>query len=122
VAVVFSDGVTPAGGAELRGALGRIDDVGEDDRGENSFVACLPILAVRPHRLEVDRNPGLVADHPGIMPWRDLEHVSRADLELRAVGHLYSEAPGQRDPDVVVLTGLCACDGFDVHRPAPPGL
>ena len=56
------------------------------------------------------------------MSWRDLEDVAGSELEFRAVGHLHAQAPGKRDPQVMVLTGVRAGDWSDVHGPAPAGL
>jgi len=83
--IVLADEVAPAFGAKLRRTEGRVDDIGEHDGCEDAFVSLITLLPVRPHRLEVDRDPWLVPDHPRIMSWRDLEDIARADLEFRAV-------------------------------------
>src|SRR5207244_6385168 len=63
-----------------------------------------------------------LAAHPGIMAGRDLEDVTRTELEFRAVGHLGAQSPGKRDPQMVVLARLRAGNRLDVHRPAPSRL
>jgi len=102
-------------GAKLRRTEGRVDDIGEHDGCEDAFVSLITLLPVRPHRLEVDRDPWLVSDHPRIMSWRDLEDIARADLEFRAVRHLGTQATRLRDSQVMVLAGIRARDRFHVH-------
>jgi hypothetical protein len=74
---VLSNEIPPARGTELARAAGRIDDIGEDHRREDPFVPGVALPAVGSHRLEVDRHPRLVADHPGIVAGWDLEDVTR---------------------------------------------
>ena len=74
------------------------------------------------HRLKVDRYPGCITHDPGVVPGWDLEDVSWADLELRAVGHLHSQMTLQRYPKVMVLTRFGTGDRLDVDGPAPTRL
>ena len=94
LAVVLADEVAPARGAELARTAGRIDDIGEDHRRKDPFIPGVTLSAEGPHRLEVDRNPRLVSDDPGIVAGRDLEDVTRTQLEFGAVGHLGAQSSG----------------------------
>src|SRR5687768_13429747 len=79
LAIVLAHEVTPWPSAKLRRAAGRIDDVGEEDRCQDPFVLGVSPLPVGPHRLEVDRNPWLVPDHPGVVSRWDLKDVAGTD-------------------------------------------
>jgi hypothetical protein len=52
----------------------------------------------------------------------DLEYIAGPELEFRAIGHLDAQASRERDPQVMVLTGVGAGDRSYVDGPAPSGL
>ena len=83
------------------------------------------VSGVSPHVRALVQSIGdewLVADHPGIMPGRDLVDGLLPDVELLArVGH---DVQGTRHgiADVVELAGRCPGDGRHVRRPPPARL
>src|SRR3990170_1654719 len=56
------------------------------------------------------------------MPGRDVEDVSRAELEGRPVFEHHAPPPRHREAHVVRLAPLTTDDGFRVPGPAPPGI
>ena len=104
--VVAPDDIAPGGRAASDGLCGRVHDVGEQDREQHAPAAGGLGTRVRAHGLEVDRDPGLVADHPGIVSGRDLEDVAGPNLELGPVAHLGSEPAAEGHPDVMKLARL----------------
>src|SRR5580692_1564514 len=70
----------------------------------------------------VDDDDRLVADHPGVVPWRKRGHLAGARVELGAVGQLDAQSPGDVVLEVRGLAQVGARDRLDVTGPAPPGL
>ncbi len=71
---------------------------------------------------EVERDPRLVADHPCVVPGRDLVGAFRAEFHLRPVLEHDVQRAAQDDTEMVVLAELGAGDRRDIVAPAPPGL
>src|SRR5215218_6107337 len=44
-----------------------IHDVRDDDRGERRLGRSVELLAIGPHGLEIDRDPRVLADDPGVV-------------------------------------------------------
>src|SRR5919197_1603674 len=65
---------------------------------------------------------GLVSDRPAVMTRRDIEHVSRAELEPSSVSQLQGDTSGEDDSHMTGLPPLAADERAQVHRPAPPRL
>src|SRR6266566_7715267 len=115
LAIVVANKVTPARGAKLLCSAGRIDDIGEHDGGQGALVLGVMLLAIGAHRLEVDRDPWFITDHPSVVSGWNFEDVARADLELGAVRHLDAQATREREPQMMVLTCISARDWPDIH-------
>jgi hypothetical protein len=97
----------------------RIDDVGEEDRREDAIARVVRRLAVPGGVRPLDGDIGLVADHPGVMPGRDLVDVAAVDVHLGPVVHDDVEAPPDRERDVADLAARRPDDRLDVGRPSP---
>src|SRR5438105_558528 len=71
---------------------------------------------------EVERDIRLVADHPAVVSWRDVENVAGAHLEYAAVVHRRRGAAGHDHADMLDLAGALAERAADVDRPFPARL
>jgi hypothetical protein len=85
----------------LRGR-GRVDDVGHEQGGQDPLGRGRQgeVLDVAE---EVEEHRGLVADDPGVVPRRHLEHIARLELDLLAVVHADAQPPRQEQLEVVDL-------------------
>src|SRR5262245_26073921 len=78
-----------------------------------------PFASAWPQREELHDRAGLVADHPGVVAWRDLERISGLDLALVAVVHADAEASRNDITDVRGLARLAAEHWLGMDRPSP---
>ena len=97
---MIAQDLLPGGVTEPAGGGRRVDDVGHQQGGDDSLV-----LAGHADRLdvsgEVEQDSRLIADHPGVVPGRDVGDVARLELDLLAVIHPDGEPAGKHDLDVV---------------------
>ncbi len=119
--VVLEQQAPPANIADLAQTGRGIDDVGEQDRGQNALVL-VGNGPVDGRARELDRVEGLVPHDPGVVSRRDLEGVAGADLKCTAVVHDHVQRPGQDVADVAVQARGGLDGGRHVLRPAPAGL
>src|SRR5918998_1463398 len=82
----------------------------------------LGALRVVPELAEVDHHTGLVADHLGVVAWRDRDDVAGADLTLGAVVHPHAHPARDHIAEVRHLARVRARDRLDVLGPPPARL
>ena len=99
----------------------RADDVGEE-HGRKDTLARLRRLPKVLDPLEVNGNVRLVAEDPGVMAGRDVEHVARDDFAPLAVSRFECQAPGEHITDVMELAAVRTDDRLHMGRPTPPRL
>ena len=81
--VVSGEQLFPGGISQPNGHLRGVDDVG-DEQGHNEALARLGRLGPAVHAGELDRHKRFVADHPRVVPRRDLERLAGAKNPSRA--------------------------------------
>ena len=97
--------VAPARVAETGRDLGRADDVGEEERYQHAVVRgadARPVAQAAP----LDLHDRLVADRVAVVPRRDVEDVTGAEDDRRAVGELDAETARDDEADVPDLAPL----------------
>src|SRR4029078_5358754 len=90
------------------GLEGEVNDVRHQDRLQGAAPAAWFRRAVTAHRLEVDRDPRLVADDPSVVTRRGIEDIPGRDLERDAIAHLDAKPAAECHTDVVELATLRA--------------
>src|SRR5262249_35983850 len=120
--VVLLHQMGPGAIAEALDSRGRADDVAEHHGREYAFAEVLGRQAVEVARGELDRVPGLVALHLGVVTRRDVIRVAGRHDELRAVVHPDPQRARDHVADVAELTGAGRGDRLHVARPAPARL
>src|SRR3954453_18155351 len=119
--VVRDDDPPPRRIAHPAQSRGRIDDVGEEDRGEDALVL-VGLDAEDCGARDLDAVERLVAGDPRVVPRRDLIDVARTDLDLRSVVHPDVQDTRKHVPEMTVRARDRPDDGLDILRPPPPGL
>lgn len=71
---------------------------------------------------KMQRYVGLVAQHPAVMAWRDVEEVSRIQLFYRSPVHCRRGASGDDEPDVLHIAAPLPLSRPDMSRPLPSRL
>jgi len=120
--VVSADQLPPASRAKPDGLRRGVNDVRHQDRLQGAAPAAWLRRAVTAHRLEVDRDPRLVADDPSVVTRWELEDITGPDLELDAIAHLDAKPAAECHTDVVELATLGARNRLDLDRPPPAWL
>ena len=101
-AVVICKQLLPGRVPEPAGSSGGIHDVGHEESGNDAFVPARH--ADRSHIAEdVQDDDRVIPDDPGIVSGRDVEDIAWPELGHLAVVHLYLEATGQQDLEMVDL-------------------
>lgn len=112
--VVRRENLLPGSIAEPCRHRGGSDDVGEEQRGEHP----LPVprrLGPAEDALKVDRERGLLADDPRVMPRRDVDHLASCELADLTIPALDTDAAIDQKRYMAELAALGAGDGLDVH-------
>ena len=117
--VVESQQVLPRVVTESLEGGRRVDDVGEEDRREDPFSRTFGRDTDDPGARPFDRDPRLVADHPGVVARRDLEDRVRRDVEPLAIVHDDVEDPGDGVAQMVHLAAAGSHDRGEIDRPSP---
>jgi len=104
---------------EAAGEGRRIDDVGEQQRGEHALGLPRPQPVVHPAPLHAHRRR--VAFDPGVVPGRDVERVPGGEVCRRAVLELDTDRAGEDVAGVRDLARRRARERAHVVRPAPAG-
>jgi len=99
-----------------------VDDVREQDRSDDPLAWGLQHRGDGPTALPLDGHPRLVADHPGVVPGRDLVDPTRSDVHLLTVVHDHVAHTGDTEAKVMHRAAGAADEGPQVGRPAPTGL
>jgi hypothetical protein len=73
-------------------------------------------------RAEIEKHAFLVAEHLGVVPGRDRDHLARSDLPNRSVVHVDTHPALQDIPEVEYLARVGPHHRLDVRRPPPAGL
>ena len=120
--VVVDQQVTPGGVADAMEGRRRVDDVREQDRGQDRLTGPLRRHAKGSGARPLERGPRLVPDDPCIMAGRNLVHRVRRDVDLLPVVHHDVHVAGDRVAEMVELAPRGACDRRHVRRPAPARL
>ena len=120
--VVGQQPIAPGRIAEALEGRRRVDDIGEHDGGQDPIAWVVRRDADGSGAGPLDRLPGLVADHPGVVVRRDLVDGAGTDLEGLPVAHLDMQRPGHGIAEMVQLTGGGARDRPEIGRPAPSWL
>ena len=99
-----------------------LDDVGEEQRHQDSLSRPRHGARIGSRTSEVERHPRIVTHNPGVVTGWDLVHHVGTDFELASIGQLHLEPAGERDAQVVVGAAVRPDRGLDINRPAPAGL
>src|SRR5689334_9842662 len=73
-------------------------------------------------RLELERDEGLVTDHPRVVAGFDQVRLARLEVQLRSVLMGHMQPARLHQADVLHLAAVGARDRFDALRPPPAGL
>ena len=119
---VIREKLSPACVAEAHRDRGRVDEIGEEQRGEDTAANARRETGPGSDPAPLDLHALFVADRVPVVSGRDVEHVPRPELGLRAVGERDSEPTGDDDAEVARLAPLAADGRLHVDRPAPAGL
>jgi len=117
-AIVLAEPLLPGRLTQPTRGAGRIDDVGHQERRDDAILArrSTELLDVAE---EVDKDDRFIADHPGVMPWGNIEDVVRLDLGVLAIVHLDGEPSGQQELKMVDSTEWLVGRLVHVRRPSP---
>lgn len=101
-AIVVGEQLLPGGVSESLGGASGVDDVRHEEGRDDALVLARdgdrPDIAGNVHH-----DDRLIADDPGIVPGRDVEHVARPELGRFTIIHLDMEATRQQDLEMVDL-------------------
>src|ERR1700736_5475825 len=115
---------------EDRGALHEQYDIMLADPALDALVYCilhcfdllLGMVGVVVRAEKMQRDVGLVPDHPAVVSGCDMEEVSRAHLKDSAIVHRSSRTARDDDADMLDWAARRAHSGPDMQRPFPAGL
>src|SRR5581483_266012 len=120
--VVLDQHRLPALVADLGELRGRADDVREEKRGDDAAAGLIGRLREGARAGELKALVGLIADHPGVVPGRNLVGVARDEVHGRAVLHGDVKLSLDDEADVMVLALFRPGDRLDVLGPFPSGV
>src|SRR5438132_3879170 len=92
--------------------------------GSETSSGCLLVVSCRVMvgAEEVQRDVGLIADNPAVVPRRNVKDIASAHFEHPAVVHRRGRAARHDHADMFDPAGALAERGADMDRPFPAGL